>query len=352
MLTLRHASACVLFLSCASAAIAQDAKKSDPSDDKNSVVIPIGSDNSQTQGCKPPKLTNTSHWPALFRRNAVASISIGEFPMLKNDCVDIPSQFDVANHQAVSVRTLRYEKDECTVTLSSVTPIKKDDIGKEVSAIFTAPIIGGLVHASSKGDLPGTVADNTSLPPLKDASVTVTIKCTRQNIPDVGPPSQPQTFTLNYHDPTPVTGSAGAWISTLGKKTYGINTAPTGAISPTDGTAVTTSTIAVTSTSRVQFVPAGFINAYLTGTRTFNLNLEAGLGINPNGSSTQVEYFLGPAISWHNLYFSPGVHIAQAEKLTNGFSVNQTVSSGLTLPTGWYTTYKLAFAISYRTPPS
>jgi hypothetical protein len=91
-----------------------------------------------------------------------------------------------------------------------------------------------------------------------------------------------------------------------------------------------------------------FRDRTLAGNRNQHFDFQAGLGINPNGSKTNVEYFLGPALAWHGLYLSPGMHIAQAQYLTSGFAVGQTVSSGsITVPTVWKSTLRFGFSITY-----
>jgi hypothetical protein len=144
----------------------------------------------------------------------------------------------------------------------------------------------------------------------------------------------------------PVSASAGAIVSLLGKKTYGVNTT-IGSVSST-GAVTPVYTVGVTSSSTIQLIPVAFLDTYVVGNRNLHLDLQTGMGINPNGSKTNVEYFVGPAIAWHGVYFSPGLHIAQAQYLTDGFAIGQTVSSGsFTVPTVWKSTLRFGFSITY-----
>src|SRR6202040_3983751 len=94
------------------------------------------------------------------------------------------------------------------------------------------------------------------------------------------------------------------------------------------GVVNTQTSIAVTGTPRVQFIPFSFVNLYVAGSRTLNLGPQMGIGVNPNLSTPRVEFFASPiSVGWHDFYFSPGFHIGQHERLTGGFSVGDLTPS-------------------------
>lgn len=224
----------------------------------------------------------------------------------------------------------------------SITPVQQPDVLGALFKFFgSAPTAVGGGAKPSAADAPVVL----TLPDLANAKDTVTLSC---NGADGKPRYIVKTVVVTFQNPALIAASAGALVSTLGKKQYGVNTTATG----TSGGAVSSQyTIGVTSTSTVQLVPIAFVNLYGYGTRTTHFDLQAGLGINPNGSKTRVEYFFGPALSTHNVYFGMGVHVAQAEYLQKGYSVGDVVSSqSFTVPTDWRTTLKLGFSITYSPP--
>jgi hypothetical protein len=307
--------------------------------------------------------------------------------MTDSACVPASPSFDLANHQSTSLYVMTWSVDSCSIKVATA-PLKKPDLGKEITSVVTSTIIPAFPWAAA--DIQGKIQDSVDrkdhgdgqeehvakiLARIKidgsgDTTATLTISCVRPNkflaktvtAYDydetkatnskkliLGQPAPKHVITISYQNPIPIAGSAGALISTLGKKVYGVNTSVS-SIDNTTNTATTTNTVAVTSSSNVQFVPFGFLHAYLSGSKTLNLNMSAGVGINPNGDKTQVEFFVGPSLGWHGLYLSSGVHMARAETLQGGFAVGQTVS-GTTIATGYYETYKFGSGISYRPAP-
>ena len=96
--------------------------------------------------------------------------------------------------------------------------------------------------------------------------------------------------------------------------------------------------------------PSDFSTPTSPAQTAFIWHLQAGLGINPNGSKTEVEYFFGSALTSHGIYFAPGLHIARASYLGGGFSLGEVIPSGVTPPVNYRATYRFAFAISYSPP--
>jgi hypothetical protein len=80
--------------------------------------------------------------------------------------------------------------------------------------------------------------------------------------------------------------------------------------------------------------------------------MQFGVGLNPNLSSTKLEFFASPlALSWHDVYFSPGIHIGQHENLANAFAVGDIVPNGSKVPTSFKYFSGFGFSISYNLHP-
>ena len=137
-----------------------------------------------------------------------------------------------------------------------------------------------------------------NLPALTNLKATISVSCKSADGTPVAPP---RTITITYQNMSPVSASAGAIVSLLGSKTYGIVTSET---SVTNGIVSSQYAIGVTSSSTIQLVPVAFLNTYVFGNRNKHIDLQTGLGINPNGSKTRVEYFIGPALAWHGVYLA------------------------------------------------
>jgi hypothetical protein len=160
-----------------------------------------------------------------------------------------------------------------------------------------------------------------------------------------------QNIKITYQNPPRISVSAGFLLGTTGIQSYGIKTVQTGVGS--GGVVTTQNSIAITGAPTVQFIPFGFVNVYIAGSRTFNLGPQMGIGVNPNLSTAKVEFFASPvAVSWHDFYFSPGFHIGQHERLTGGFSVGDLTPSNLSkAPIGWTYYTGLGFSFSYNLKP-
>jgi hypothetical protein len=159
-----------------------------------------------------------------------------------------------------------------------------------------------------------------------------------------------QSVAITYQNPPRVAVSAG-FVAAPGVKSFGIKTMQTGV--GAGGVVTTQNSLAVTGSPSFQFIPFSFANIYYAGSRTLNLNAQLGLGVNPNLSSSKLEFFASPlAIGWRDVYFSPGFHIGQHERLTGGFTVGELTPSGLSkAPSafGYFTGF--GFSISYNLKP-
>jgi len=286
-----------------------------------------------------------SKWlPSASKRNASAGPIVIEVDIGQTSCVAQPIALSVPNDQPVTAKISKTGDDDCKVTATeTIVPVTAPDITAILAKFFTnIPTTG---FGTQSMTVTPTAPQNVPLPPLANAKGTVTISCVNDN----QNPKQmtvTKTIAVTYQNMPPVSASAGAIVSLLGKNTYGVNTT-IGSVS-SSGAVTPVYTVGVTSTSTIQLVPVAFLNTYLVGNRNLHFDLQSGMGINPNGSKTNVEYFFGPALAWHGLYLSPGLHIAQAQYLTSGFAVGQTVSSGsFTVPTVWKPTLRFGFSITY-----
>src|SRR5665213_2337602 len=184
-----------------------------------------------------------------------------------------------------------------------------------------------------------------TLPPQKSTKFTGTVTCINHFTHEQFGSDVP--FTVLYYNPAPVTASVGVLISPLSKRPIGVLSQST----PCNGTTTIMNCYAVTSTSTVQFVPMGLGNIYLTGSTKVNLNFSAGLGVNLNNGSTQMEYFLGPSIGIHGFYISPGLDFISFPSMKDGLQLGDPAPTGSNAsnpPLVYNHTGHFAFTISYR----
>jgi hypothetical protein len=314
--------------------------------------------------CTQPKVNRYLSWEnELFHRNKTSNsntvtngsqnfLDIGYVDMrTESNCLPTQAQVTVPNGQNVRISLATDPSNVC-----GGVPTYKADPKPDYGSVFASflPKVLPLYAPEVKklGAPPNTWHQTILLPSVRDGTLTVVISCmsaAKALKPDEVKPADihmPRTVTVHYTNVPQFSGSAGVLISTLGTKVYGTKTSQTG-VSSTTGVVTTEITVSVTDSSNVQFVPIAFLNTYLVGSTRMHIDFQAGAGINPNGSKTKVEYFLGPAFSTHGIYISPGVHIAQTPYLMNGFSLNEVVASGVTVPVGYYTTFRFGISISY-----
>jgi hypothetical protein len=279
-----------------------------------------------------------------FTRGPVSDPLHVVIDMTEPKCVAQPVPISTPNKQAIEIDIKVPDTGDCSVTpTETIVPVTAQDIGAIIAKFLGGlPTVFGVAEEAITAESGAEATGAIHLHPVSNAKATVTLSCKKTD----GTTKTTKTVVITYQNMPPVSASAGAIVSLLGKKTYGVNTT-IGSVSAS-GAVTPVYTVGVTSTSTIQLVPVAFLNTYLIGNRNSHFDLQTGLGINPNGSKTNVEYFVGPALAWHGVYFSPGMHIAQAEYLTSGFAVGQTVSSGsFTVPTVWKTTLKFGFSITY-----
>jgi len=307
---------------------------------KHSRTVPDGSDAfpCYARAVNKPKTFNGFWTPKPVNDiNKQVTITIGfdtpkpEFPF---DCVGEPLEVTVPNQQTVNLVPANWAVGKCIPTLT-LTP-----------AVADSPVADVLAIAAKLGTVGlDTQSQYYSLPPLKNKVLAANVVCTLGDGHKLT-----QSVKITYQNPPRIAVSAGLVASTLGVKSYGIKTIQTGVGS--GGVVTTQNSIGVTGPSSAQAIPFGFINLYWSGSRKLNLSTQIGVGVNPNLSSTRVEFFAAPvAISWHDFYFSPGVHIGQYERLTGGFAVGEIVTGLSRAPIIWGYHGGLGFSLSYNLKP-
>lgn len=277
------------------------------------------------------------------------TLVIGQFDQKKRTPPCIAKSYDLYtdNEQELALELVKPTEAVCSATVT-YTDNPARDYGAVAQNLVTG-VIGKIAAIDGGAGVVSTIV----LPSagVKNTTAAVVLSCKESDKKDAPTVGTDRKLNIHYGNVDLVSASAGAIVSTLGKKIYGIKTSTVG--KNADGTDKTVSKIAVTSASNAQLVPIGLVNLNYAGNRKVNFNGQVGLGINPNGSSTQVEYFVSPlAIGWKGLYIAPGVHIARSERLAGGFALGDTVSSSsFSVPALWTATYRLGFTISYQPLP-
>lgn len=257
--------------------------------------------------------------------------------MTGNACLPLPVSLNVPNNQRIRLDVKEPPGQQCTAS-ETAAPLQPPDIGSIISKF-----LGGLPTAIAVKGAKPLPHFPAQLPPLQNAKATISVSCASTGEAPIVPK---KTINITYEGVSPISASAGLLVSLLGSKTYGVVTTETAVT--TSGTVNSQYAIGVTSSSTIQLVPIAFLNTYLFGNQNEHIDLQTGLGINPNGSKTRVEYFVGPAIAWHGVYLSPGLHIAQAEYLAPGYAVGQFVSSqGFSVPAPYRTTLRFGISLTY-----
>jgi hypothetical protein len=191
------------------------------------------------------------------------------------------------------------------------------------------------------------VEDLYALPLYHSQKITGNLVCSDQDSPPPpgNPTADPKTATasrppvpleIDYQSPPNLAGSAGIVVSLLGQHTVGIKTS-----NVPNGTNTFTTYFAVTNQSSAQYIPFSLLHLFLYGSTANNVSLSGGIGINPYNGSTQIEYFVGPSFTTHNVYLSVGTHIGRYQNLGGGFSI------GSPVPAGWMNSTPVPTTLSY-----
>jgi hypothetical protein len=181
-----------------------------------------------------------------------------------------------------------------------------------------------------------------------NAKVTGSVTCTNSFTKQVSVEAVP--FTITYQDIPRFSVSAGVLFSLLNKRQIQVQPARTGTAA--DGTPTFRLEFTETDTADNQVVPFSFFNYYLTGTRKLNLNASAGVGLNPNNGSNQVEYFFGGALGIKNLFLQFGGHVGRWQELDGGFNLGEPVPDKFpsSVPIKRRYSVRPGFGLSYKLP--
>ena len=179
-----------------------------------------------------------------------------------------------------------------------------------------------------------------------NAKVTGTVTCT--NYFTKQPSFDPIPFTITYKGFSRHALSAGILFSTLNKRQLGITSVRTGTAA--DGTSTSQLTFTETDKADAQLVPFSFYNYRFWGDRKFSLNGSGGVGINPNNGATQVEYFFGGAVGFHNVFLQFGGHVGRWQEFGGGFNLGDVVPSAVPVPIERRYTIRPAVGVSYKLP--
>jgi hypothetical protein len=183
----------------------------------------------------------------------------------------------------------------------------------------------------------------------RNAKVTGTVTCT--DVMSKDPTMDPVAFSIVYQDPPRFSLSAGLMISGVTRHAYSVEPQA----DPTVTSADNLKYKIADASSAIQVVPFTFVNTRVGNgcrrwDRDFTFNLAAGVGVNPNGGTKEVEVGLGPSLGIGNVYLQTGFHFARPAALGGGFKSGDVVFKDFPLPvsraweTGW------GVSILYRIP--
>jgi hypothetical protein len=216
----------------------------------------------------------------------------------------------------------------------------------------------GVIGLSSEGN-DGFLVQAFRMPTDYGATDTGTISCSTDTTPAVAT-TDSINYSILYQNIPALTVSAGLLTTFLEKREYGV----TQEVDPNNTTMAQT-VFAVTDSARASVFPMAFVD-YRTGKPALKTwwgepnnelvianNVGAGIGINPNTGTNQVEFFVGDAISFSRVFIHAGVHFGRTESLGGGFSLGPVPSnfSGTTAPINWSYHPSFAIGLSVRVAP-
>jgi hypothetical protein len=141
--------------------------------------------------------------------------------------------------------------------------------------------------------------------------------------------------------------AAGAFFSSLPVRSF--------AVSPVYTSGVQTDNVVVINKARPTVVPFASANFRLISDLSWTrwrsaIYLTGGVGINPN--TTTADFAAGPSISWRGLMVSPLWHYGHSVRLTQGFTVGESLGASFkgSVTTQTYWTSAWAVGISIRVP--
>ena len=210
----------------------------------------------------------------------------------------------------------------------------------------------------------GTYMQTIVLPADNEATDTGTVTCSTDTTPAI-PTTDALSYTILYQSVPLVSASAGLLTTFLQMNVYGITqeAQSTSGSNLTSTSAVTA--IALTNSARASVFPMAYFNVR-TGAPALKTwwgqpynelviahHLSAGIGLNPNSGTTQVEFFAGDAISFSRVFIHAGAHFGRTRSLADGFNLGPVPTGfmGSSAPITW--SYHPAFSIglSVRVAP-
>jgi hypothetical protein len=178
-------------------------------------------------------------------------------------------------------------------------------------------------------EVKGVLVQHLVLGPDYGATDAGTLTCSTDATPSVAT-TDAINYSVLYQNIPAFTVSAGLLTTFLKKQEIGTTTKLN-----SDGSYTTL--FAVTDSARASVFPMAFVNYRLwaPALRTWpgqpenelvlGNSLSAGIGINPNTGTNQVEFFLGDTISFNRVNLHFGAHFGRTEGLGGGFQLNAPV---------------------------
>lgn len=290
---------------------------------------------SQDISC-PKTLAAKPNWFHVFTPATPLTINFA-FTPASIDCNGLPAEVTVPNKQPVKLHVTYPDGYSCTTALGETPVTAPANPTQDLIAAFAKA--GVLPFAAPERAAPPREFTR-DLPALSSVVMTATVTCKADKTTLI------QSAKITYQNPPRVTASAGMVIAG-GVRSYGVKTTVTGS---SGGVDTTQNSVSITGFPAAQVVPFSFANIRYIGSRTTHFDFQLGFGVNPNLSTPKVEFFASPfALAWHDVYFSPGIHIGEHEVITNGFSLGQILPNGISkVPTNWAFGARFGFSLSYN----
>jgi len=186
------------------------------------------------------------------------------------------------------------------------------------------------------------------------------ISCSSDTTPAVAT-TDAINYSVTFQNVPAFTVSSGLLTTFLQKNVYGV----TQQLDTTTTPPSTDTVFVVTDSARASVFPMAYVN-YRTGRPALKTwwgepyneliiahNVSAGIGINPNTGTNQVEFFAGDAISFGRVLIHAGAHFGRTQSLAGGFSLGKVPSgfSGTTAPVEWGYHPAFAIGLSVRIAP-
>jgi hypothetical protein len=195
-----------------------------------------------------------------------------------------------------------------------------------------------------------------SLLEYSQQAASTTLTCT--NSITGKPATSVLPVNVQYRRKFPVSASVGALVTSTDKRKLGTTQIRTG--TDANGAPTFLNTFAEIDRSSYQIAPFVFGNwelFSLDGKGKFQpskyaLNFSAGIGVNPNSGSNEVEYFIGPSFTLDRFIVHVGDHYGRFQKgFSGGFAVGDTVPANFGVaPIEREYRHGFGIAITYRLP--